>query len=82
MRDAVRFAIGDTLYMVGSDTDALYTVETTGTNAGTATQMGTLAPGFGVGEGEPRGLAAIGNTLYMTAADPSNALFSAEPIMP
>lgn len=107
-------AIGSTLYMVGDDTNALYTVDT---STGAATRVGsgddlgnqaglayipgfndqngdpyllaaqpslgnltfvntsallggqhssTRGPrGFGVGENSPRGLAAIGNTLYM-----------------
>ena len=55
-------AIGTTLYMVGSGTDRLYSLNTTD---GTAIQVGSLAGGFGVGEIVPRGLAAIGDILYM-----------------
>ena len=65
-------AIGDTLYMVGDSTDALYTLNTTD---GSATQVGSLSAGFGVSEGFPSGLAAIGATLYMVGWD-TDALFA------
>ena len=55
-------AIGDTLYMIGNATNALYTVNTTD---GTATIVGS---GLGLDMTiEPRGLAAVGDTLYMIA---------------
>ncbi len=57
-------AIGSILYMVGADTVALYTLDTT---TGSATQVGS-ATNFGVSEGFPVGLAAIGSTLYMAGA--------------
>ena len=57
-------AIGNTLYMVGSDTDSLYRLNTTD---GTATRVGS-ATNFGVGETTPIGLAAIANRLYMVGA--------------
>ncbi len=61
-------AIGPTLYMVGSSTDALYILNidpADGTDDGRAIQVGSTTSGFGVGEDSPTGLAAIGNTLYM-----------------
>ena len=58
-------ALGDILYMVGSNNDWLYTIDITD---GSATQVGSLAAGFGVGEGVPTGLAAIGDILYMVGA--------------
>ncbi len=61
-------AIGGTLYMIGEWTDALYTLNIDSTDMtpdGTAIQVG-MATKFGtVTEGNPRGLAAIGGTLYM-----------------
>ncbi len=54
-------AIGNTLYMVGYDNDALYIVDTT---TGVATRVGS-AIDFGVNERVPSGLAAIDSTLYM-----------------
>ncbi len=60
-------AIAPTLYMVGSSTDALYILNINpadGTDDGRAIKVGR-ATQFGVGEGFPTGLAAIGNTLYM-----------------
>ena len=64
-------AIGDTLYMIGNDNSALYTVNTTD---GTAEMVGS---GSGLAQaGEPRGLAAVGNTLYMIADD--NDLFEVD----
>ena len=64
-------AMGDTLYMVGEDTDRLYTLNIDpddGIADGSADQVGDLAAGFGVGEINPSGLAALGNTLYMVGA--------------
>ncbi len=61
-------AIDTTLYMVGANTDVLYTLNIDpddGTGDGMAIQVGSVAAGFGVGENFPVGLAAIGNTLYM-----------------
>ena len=56
-------AINDTLYMAGTGTDHLYTLNT---GSGRATQRSTTANfRFGVGEGTPAGLATIGSTLYM-----------------
>ena len=54
-------AIGNTLYMVGSANEALYTVNT---STGAATRVGSASQ-FGVNESRPSGLTAIGNTLYM-----------------
>ena len=61
-------AIGNTLYMVGLTTGRLYRLNidpADGTPDGMAIQVGNLAAGFGVGENQPTGLAAISNTLYM-----------------
>ena len=71
-------AIGNVLYMVGADTDRLYTlnINTTDMTAdGTATQVGNLAAGFGVGESIPTGLAALGTTLYMVGQS-NNRLYT------
>lgn len=54
-------AIGDTLYMTGSTTDALYTVDAA---TGIATRVGNTIR-FDAREPFPIGLATIGNTLYM-----------------
>ncbi len=54
-------AIGNTLYMLGFISDALYTLDTT---TGNLARVGG-ATEFGVSEGKPTGLAAIDNTLYM-----------------
>ncbi len=63
-------AIGDTLYMVGFTNDVLYTLDISDEDGtadnGTATQVGSMAPGFGVGETSPYALGAMGDTLYMT----------------
>ena len=67
-------AIGNTLYMVGTNTDALYTVNTT---TGKATRVGN-ADKFGEEEeGLPNGLAAIGNTLYMVGGS-KDALYKVD----
>ena len=61
-------AIGNILYMVGQINDRLYSLNIDpddGTPDGTAIQVGSLAAGFGVAEDFSRGLAAIGNILYM-----------------
>ncbi len=61
-------AIGSTLYMIGQIQDALYTINIDSTDMtpdGMAYQVGSATQFDGVGEGNPRGLAAIGNTLYM-----------------
>ncbi len=61
-------AIGETLYMIGQTTDALYTINIDSTDTtpdGRAMQVGSAAAGFDVGETSPTGLAAIGETLYM-----------------
>ena len=71
-------AIGDTLYMVGADTDALHTVNTT---TGVATRVGN-ADRFGVMENGPTGLAAIGNTLYMVGTLSGGGLYRADPVPP
>ena len=60
-------AIGNTLYMAGTGTDHLYTLDT---GTGRATRRSTTANfRFGVGEGGPSGLADIGTgssaVLYM-----------------
>ena len=57
-------AIGNILYMVGGEEDALYRLDTT---TGEATRVGS-ANTFGVDEYTPNGLAIIGNTLYMVGA--------------
>ena len=60
-------AINDTLYMAGTTTDHLYTLDT---GTGRATQRSTTANfRFGVGEGGPSGLADIGGTLYMVGTN-------------
>ena len=55
----------------------LYILNTT-TSSGRATQVGNTSSGFGVNEKEPRGLAAIGNTLYMLGDD-NDELYTAVP---
>ena len=65
---------GGTLYMVGSDTDALYTVNPT---TGVATRVGT-ATKFGVNEGNPTGLTSHDGTLYMVG-DAADALYTLNP---
>ena len=71
-------SIGDTLYMVGAQTRALYTLDITssGSTLGRATRVGA-AVNFGVtpAETEPRGLASIGDTLYMLDSK-NNALYT------
>ncbi len=60
-------AIGNTLYMVGEDTDALYIINVDPedmTADGSAIRVGN-ATRFGQNEDLPRGLAAIGDILYM-----------------
>ena len=57
-------ARNNTLYLIGSQTDALYTLAYTGDNAGRATRVGSVTK-FGVNEDYCRGLAFIGSTLYM-----------------
>ena len=66
-------AIGDTLYMVGQTTDALYSVDT---STGVASRIGS-ATEFGVSESLPSGLGAIGDTLYMTGST-TDALYSVD----
>ncbi len=65
-------AINNTLYMVGTDNDILYTLNTT---TGGATRVGSVPSRFGVGERLPRGLAAINSTLYMVGSQ-NNALYA------
>ena len=65
-------SIGDTLYMVGINTDVLYTLDT---SSGIATIVGATSE-FGVGGDSPRGLASIRDTLYMVDNE-INALFKA-----
>ena len=50
-----------TLYLVGDDTDALYTLDVT---TGQPTRVGTVEQ-FGVGETQPTGLASHAGTLYL-----------------
>ena len=50
------------LYMIGSTTDSLYTIDT---DTGAAARVGA-ATGFGVGETQPAGLASHNGQLYMT----------------
>ncbi len=60
-------AIGNTLYMVGLATDALYTLNidpTDDIDDGSADRVGRVID-FGVNEDFPTGLAAIDGTLYM-----------------
>ena len=59
--EGANVTIGDTLYMVGSTNDALYTVNPT---TGEATRIGS-ATAFGVGETTPSALAFHNGTLYM-----------------
>ncbi len=66
-------SIGDTLYMISTTNDVLYTLDT---DSGIATRVGATTD-FGVGEDGPRGLASIGNTLYMVGSA-NNALYKAE----
>ena len=72
-------AIGDTLYMAGNDTVALYTLNIDRgdlTLDGTAIRVSAATvSNFGVGEVEPNGLAAIGDTLYM-AGNSTAALYT------
>ena len=49
------------LYMIGSATDYLSTIDTI---TGSATRVGNTNQ-FGIGETNPQGLAFVGNTLYM-----------------
>ncbi len=75
-------SIGDTLYMVGAQTRALYTLDITssGSTLGQATRVGA-AVNFGVSFDkdedrlEPRGLASIGDTLYMLDSK-NNSLYT------
>ncbi len=56
-------AIGNTLYMVGTTNNALYTLDTV---SGRATLVSDPSvTDFGVSEDIPTGLASIGNNLYM-----------------
>ena len=64
-------AIGNTLYMVGEQNDALYSINK---DTGVGMRIGN-AFAFGVFERSPSGLAAIGNTLYMVGSA-NNALFT------
>ncbi len=69
-------SIGDTLYMVGGDNDALYTLNITSGSStlGEATRVGAASQ-FGVGENFPRGLASVGGTLYMVGRN-NDALYT------
>ncbi len=61
-------AIDRTLYMLGQANRVLYTlnIDSDDTIAdGSADQVGSMPAGFGVGELNPTGLAAIDGTLYM-----------------
>ena len=58
---------GGKLYMVGSGTDRLYTLDT---DTGVATRVGT-SNNFGVSRSTPSCLASHGGTLYLTASTPS-----------
>ena len=60
--------------MVGSTTDALYSLDLT---TGIATRIGT-ATQFGVRESQPSDLAWDGSTLYMLGWD-ADALYSLDP---
>ena len=53
-----------TLYMVGNNNDALYTLNTD-TGVATKVASGSTKAFFGAMEGQPEGLASIGNILYM-----------------
>ncbi len=71
-------AIDSTLYMVGQSNDALYTLNIDSadmTDDGMAIQVGILSAGFGMSEGNPRGLAAIDSTLYMVGQS-NDALYT------
>ena len=57
--------------MVGSNNDALYTLNTT---TGVATRVGSSSQ-FGVSEGTPSGLASFGNTLYLVG-NTNDALYT------
>ena len=64
------------LYMVGGSSEkALYTIDK---DSGSATRVGTgTVNNFGVGEEQPKGLAIIGNTLYMVGST-NNALYTVD----
>ncbi len=62
-------AISGTLYMVGRGNRILYTLNIDSADTtpdGMAIRVGSTAAGFGGSENQPSGLAAIGNTLYIT----------------
>ena len=67
-------SINNTLYMMGDNPDALYTLDT---ETGTATLIETdiVEPGLSVGEGVPGGLASIGDTLYIVG-EGNNILYT------
>ena len=62
---------GTILYMVGAKTNALYSVETIGTDFGKATRIGN-AEAFGIEETSPQGLAYHNNNLYMVGTKNSS----------
>ena len=57
-------AIGETLYMVGANSDPAAFLYTVNSSTGVASRVGS-ATDFGVSEDGAYGLAAIGDTLYM-----------------
>ena len=61
------------LYAVGNDRK-LYTIETSGVNASRATQVGSTAAGYGVGE-TMTGIAFVGSTLY-AAGETNDRLYT------
>ena len=65
---------GGSLYMVGSDTDVLFSLDPT---TGIATQVGS-ASSFGVGESIPQALGSHGGSLYMVGSI-LNALLTINP---
>ena len=67
-------AVGNMLYMVGREQDTLYMFDTLNIENGTWQAVSLNMPaGFGVGEYNPTGLAAIGDTLYMVGQDIAQA---------
>ena len=62
------------LYMLGNNTDALYTVDPA---TGAAVRVGSV-DGFGVNETAPAGLASHNGGLYMTG-NADNALYTVDP---
>ncbi len=69
-------AIGSTLYIVGVNNTALYTLNTF---SGRATRVNAAVSQFGVNESFPTGLAAIAGTLYMVGSS-GDALYTLDTV--